>query len=254
MRSGHIDKTPITLATPGSPAAERYQGLRLRLERLQQTRNVRVIAVTSPGVNDGKTVTSINLAGALALGSGARVLLIDADLRRPSVASHLGLGDVNGPGFAEALGDERIALSQIVRPVDHVNTLSVIPAGSTSTSVHVLFRSPRFEKLLHEARERYDFVVLDTPPLVPVIDAAVLSRSVDGMLIVVAADETPRKLLEAALNMVDEAKVLGIVFNGDSSRLGQYYSYEGDSAGHRGSHSVGHGHTASSSSSLNLSV
>jgi capsular exopolysaccharide synthesis family protein len=252
MRSSHIDKTPVTLATPGSLAGERYQGLRLRIERLQQTRNVRVIAVTSPGISDGKTVTSINLAGALAHGSGARVLLIDADLRRPSVARHLHLDDAEGRGFAEALADERITLDQIVRRVGDSNTLSVVPAGVPSTSVHVLFRSPRFERLLQEARTAYDFVVLDTPPLVPVIDAAVLSRAVDGMLIVVAADETPRKLLEAALNLMDESKVLGIVFNGDRSRLGQYYSYSADHTGpgaHRASRRA-----ASSSSSLNLSV
>ena len=83
--------------------------------------------------------------------------------------------------------------------------------------MHELLRSPRFESLLHEARDQYDFVVLDTPPLVPVCDAAVLSRLVDGMLIVVAAHETPRKLLEEALNLIDESKVLGIVFNGDDS-------------------------------------
>jgi capsular exopolysaccharide synthesis family protein len=253
MRSSHIDTTPVTLAAEGSLAAERYQGLRLRLERLQQTRNLRAIAVTSPGVSDGKTVTSINLAGALATGSSSRVLLIDADLRRPSVAGHLGLAGTSEPGFAEALEDERLSLADVARRVENGSGLSVVPAGSTSTSVHVLFRSPRFDALLRDAREQYDFVVLDTPPLVPVIDAAVVSRSVDGMLIVVAADETPRKLLEAALNLIDESKVLGIVFNGDSSRMGQYYSYSDDGKG-RSSRPRASNERTSSPGSLNLSV
>ena len=213
----------------GTLAAERYQALRLKLERLQQTRNLRVLAVTSPGVNDGKTVTSINLANALAHGSSARVLLIDADLRRPSIGPHLGVRDREIAGLAEALSDPQMTLNQVARRVRDVNTLSVILAGSASASVHELLRSPRFGQLLDDARKQYDFVVLDTPPLVPVVDAAVLSRFVDGMLIVVAADETPRKLLEAALNVVDESKVVGIVFNGDTSRVAKYDGYSGES-------------------------
>ena len=226
MPSVHIDRTPVSLATPGSFAAEQYQGLRVKLERLQRARGVRVLAVTSPGVSDGKTVTSINLAGALAHGSGARVLLIDADLRRPSVGTHLGLRDLDAAGLAEALVDESMGIRQVVRPIDHADALSVVLAGSRPASVHELLRSPRFETLLQEARDLYDFVVLDTPPLVPVCDAAVLSRFVDGMLIVVAAHETPRRQLEEALNLVDESKVLGIVFNGDDAApFRQYDAY-----------------------------
>lgn len=226
MPSVQMDRTLVSLASPGSFAAEQYQGLRLKLERLRQARGVRVLAVTSPGVSEGKTVTSINLAGALAHGSSARVLLIDADLRRPSVGTHLGLHDLDAAGLAEALADERIGLGQVVRQIVHTDNLSVVLAGSRPASVHELLRSPRFESLLQEARDRYDFVVLDTPPLLPVCDAAVMSRLVDGMLLVVAAHETPRKLLEEALNLVDESKVLGIVFNGDTaSPFRQYDAY-----------------------------
>jgi capsular exopolysaccharide synthesis family protein len=226
MQSGHINATLVSLAAPGSFAAEQYQGLRLKIERLQQARGVRVLAVTSPGVSDGKSVTSINLAGALAHGSGARVLLIDADLRRPAVGTHLGLHDRDGPGLTDAIGDARIGLTQVVRQIDHGNPFDVVLTGPRPASVHELLRSRRFESLLLEARDVYDFVVLDTPPLVPVCDAAVLSRLVDGVLIVVAAHETPRKLLEEALDLIDESKVLGIVFNGDNpSSIGQYDSY-----------------------------
>jgi len=226
MQSEPIDKTLVSLAAPGSFAAEQYRGLRLKIERLQQTRGLRVLAVTSPGVNDGKTVTSINLAGAFAQRAGARVLLIDADLRRPSVEKYLGLHEVAGRGLADVLGDERVELSQVVRRVGPANALSVMPAGSTPGAVHELLESPRFESLLREARDHYDLVILDTPPLVPVYDASVLSRLVDGLLIVVAAHETPRKQLEDALNLLDETKVLGIVFNGDNTALsGRYDKY-----------------------------
>src|SRR5947207_14297088 len=86
-----IDRHFVSLTAPASFAAEQYQALRLKIERIRQNRELRVIAVTSPAAADGKTVTSINLAGALARGSNARVLLVDADLRRPSIASELKL-------------------------------------------------------------------------------------------------------------------------------------------------------------------
>jgi polysaccharide biosynthesis transport protein len=226
MRSADINKTLVSLAAPASFAAEQYRGLRLKVERMRHSRDLRVLAVTSPGVNDGKTVTSINLAAAFAHSAGARVLLIDADLRRPAVETYLGLHDADGPGLADALGDEHIGLSQVVREVPQTRTLSVMLAGSRPVAVHELLRSPRFESLLKEARDRYDLVILDTPPLVPVCDAVVLSRLVDGLLLVVAAHETPRRLLEEALNLIDESKVLGIVFNGDDTPLaGRYNKY-----------------------------
>src|SRR5437762_75072 len=101
--------------------------------------------------------------------------------------------------------------------------LSVVPAGTGHGAVHQLLRSARMERLLKEARERYDFIVLDTPPLLPVFDSALLAKSVDGVLMVVSANRTPRKLLGEALNLLDPAKVLGIVFNRDARPLFGYY-------------------------------
>jgi capsular exopolysaccharide synthesis family protein len=227
MRTHTVVSEPgVRLAPPGTFAAEQYQNLRLKIERLQQARGVRVIAVTSPATNDGKTLTSINLAAALTRGPATRVLLIDADLRRPSVASQLALSGEEGPGLAAALGDGETRLPDVARPVDGVDGLTVVPAGVASSHVHELLRSPRFEQLLQEARGAYDFVVLDTPPLVPVCDAAVMSRFVDGMLVVVAAHETTRKQLGEALSLLDEAKTLGLVFNGDARpRASKYDAY-----------------------------
>src|SRR2546427_245190 len=88
----HLDPSLVSLKAPASFAAEQYQGLRMTVEQLKRLRDVRLIAVTSPSAGDGKTLTSINLAGVLARGSDARVLLIDADLRRPEIATRLGIG------------------------------------------------------------------------------------------------------------------------------------------------------------------
>lgn len=217
-----LDPYLVSLKAPSSFAAERYQGLRMTVERLKALRDVRVIAVTSPGAGDGKTVTSINLAGALAHGAKARVLLIDADLRRPTVATRLRLDDADPRGLVDAITNEGTRIQDVTRTVDGFH-LAVVPAGVTAVPIHELLRSARLESILNEARHLYDFVVLDTPPLLPVFDTALLARLVDGVLVVVAANRTPRKLLGEALNLLDPAKVLGIVFNGDAKPLFGYY-------------------------------
>jgi protein-tyrosine kinase len=222
MSTELLDPYLVSLKSPSSFAAERYQGLRMTVERLRTLRDVRVIAVTSPGAGDGKTVTSINLAGALAHGAQARVLLIDADLRRPTVATRLGLADGDTRGLADAVTNEGTRIQDVTRTVDGFN-LSVVPAGVTAVPIHELLRSARLEAVLNEARHLYDFIVLDTPPLLPVFDTALLARLVDGVLVVVAANRTPRKMLGEALNLLDPAKVLGIVFNGDVKPLFGYY-------------------------------
>jgi protein-tyrosine kinase len=215
-----IDRRLVTLTAPDTFAAERYQGLRLKLEQLRAEKALRVIAVTSPGAGDGKTLTSINLAGVLARESDARILLIDADLRRSSVSEQLGL-EAGAAGLADLIAGSKKQLAELIRRPEKCG-FDVLPAGSSSRSVQKLFRAERFTQILAEARERYDYVLLDTPPLVPVYDAAVLARQVDGVILVVAADRTPRRLLGAALDLLDASKVIGLVFNADTSPLFGY--------------------------------
>jgi succinoglycan biosynthesis transport protein ExoP len=215
-----IDPRLVTLTAPDTFAAERYQGLRLKLEQLRAEKALRVIAVTSPGAGDGKTLTSINLAGVLARESDAKILLIDADLRRSSVSMQLGI-DAGTAGLADLIAGSKTSLADLIRRPDTCG-FDVLPAGSSSRSVQKLFRAERFTQIIAEARERYDYVLLDTPPLVPVYDAAVLARQVDGVILVVAAAKTPRKLLGAALDLLDASKVIGLVFNDDTSPLFGY--------------------------------
>ena len=222
MTTNRIDSRLVTLTAPETFAAERYQGLRLKIEQMRQKSELRVIAVTSPGAGDGKTVTSINLAGVLARDSSMRVLLIDADLRRSSVSAQLGL-ETGAPGLADLIARSPKPLSALIKHPE-VCGFDLLPAGSSAMSVQALFRSDRFAKVLDEARGLYDYVLLDTPPLAPVFDAAVLARAVDGVIMVVAADKTPRRLLAVALDLLDPAKVIGIVFNNDNSPLFGYHA------------------------------
>ena len=220
MTANRINSRLVTLTAPDTFAAERYQGLRLKIEQIRQKTGLQVIAVTSPGAGDGKTVTSINLAGVLARDSSLRVLLIDADLRRSSVSEQLGL-DAGAPGLADLIARSPKPLPALIKHPE-ICGFDLLPAGSSSMSVQALFRSTRFAQILDEARGLYDYVLLDTPPLAPVFDAAVLARAVDGVIVVVAADKTPRRLLGVALDLLDPAKVIGIVFNNDQSPLFGY--------------------------------
>jgi protein-tyrosine kinase len=225
--TGELDSHLVSLVAPASLEAEQYRALRHMVEQRRKNGNLSVIAVSSPGVGDGKTTTAINLAGALAQASDASVLLVEADLRRPSIARLLGFSESPGLGLVDAILDPRLTLADIVQPRPSFN-MSVVLAGQTPPSPYEVLKSPRLGALLDEARQQYDYIVMDTPPLAPVQDCRVVARWVDGVLVVVAADHTPRALLEAALDVLDPTKVIGLVFNGyDHLRSARYAQYGG---------------------------
>ncbi len=218
-----VEEHLVSLLNPAATEAEQYRALRYLIEQFRKTADLSVVAVSSPAVGDGKTATVINLAGALAQSPETRVLLVDADLRQPSMADQLGLG-ARGPGLVDAILDPALGLDDVVQVCAPFN-LSVIPAGRRSETPYELLKSPRLEALLQEARARYHHVLLDTPPLVAFPDCRVIGRGVDGFLVVVTAHKTPRKLLEEALNVIDPAKLVGLVFNGDDQPLFGYSDY-----------------------------
>jgi capsular exopolysaccharide synthesis family protein len=240
--SDGVDDHLISLIAPSAFEAEQYRALRHTVEQLHKTRDFRIVAVSSPGVGDGKSITAINLAGALAQAPDARVLLVDADLRRPSVASLLALGGADGPGLVNAILDPSLTLEQVARPRPPFN-LSVIPAGQAPPSPYEMLKSPRLGELLEEARRRYDYVVVDAPPFSPVQDCRVIAHWVDGFLLVVSAHHTPRRLVEEALNVVERDKMLGFVFNGDDQPPSSFYGYYGYDGGKpNGAHASPNGH------------
>ncbi|HVQ76389.1 MAG TPA: polysaccharide biosynthesis tyrosine autokinase [Candidatus Binatia bacterium] len=209
-----IDDRLVSLLHPGAFEAEQYHALRYAVEKAHRTTGLAVIAVSSPTMGDGKTTTAINVAGALAQAHEARVLLVDADLRNPSVAGRLGLRAGAAPTLADLVLDPSMSIEDAIQPC-RVFNLSVIAAGEPSRGSYELFKAPRLGELLADARSRFDFVILDTPPLVHVLDARVLGRWVDGYLIVVACHRTSRELLAEALGVMEPEKVIGLVFNGE---------------------------------------
>jgi capsular exopolysaccharide synthesis family protein len=224
IRRAEIAEQLVSLLTPTSFAAEQYRTLRHTIERLRRDNGLHVLALTSPTPGDGKTVTTLNLAGALAQGHNARVLVVDADLRRPSVARYLGLDDHASRGLSDILLDSACSLGQVVRRLEGFN-LSVVPAGAPQDAPYELLNSVRLERFLKEARDLYDCVLVDTPPLVPLPDCGLIGKWVDGFLLIVGAHKTPRRLVADALNLLDPAKVIAVVFNGDRRRMSNYYGY-----------------------------
>ena len=218
-----LDPHLVSLVAPASFEAEHYRTLRARLERPDGT-STQILAVTSAAVADGKTTTAINLAGALAQARDARVLLIDADLRRPSVGPLLGLDDPRGAGLSDVILDPGRSLSSVVRQRPALN-LTVLTAGRLPAAPYEVLKAPRLGALFEETRRLFDHIVVDTPPVIPVPDCRLIARWVDGLLMVVAAHRTPRRLVEEGLGLFEPARVLGLVFNGDRRASSGYYGY-----------------------------
>jgi len=220
-----VEEHLVSLLAPTSFEAEQYRALRHKIEQLHKSTDLATIAVSSPDAGDGKTTTTLNLAGALAQAPDARILLVDADLRGANLAMYLGVDEHAAPGLVDAILNPNFTLGTVVQKHPHLN-LAVIAAGRPPSAPYEVLKSPRLGELLAEAREKYDYVIVDTPPLVSVPDSQIIARLVDGFVIVVGAHRTPRKLLEEALNLLEPSKIVGLVFNGDDRHLsrGSYTS------------------------------
>jgi Mrp family chromosome partitioning ATPase len=217
VKPGNINPHLVCLLQPRSAEAESYYRLRHVLESLHDQKGGLVVAVTSPGEGDGKTLTAINLAGALAQDVDARVLLVDLDLRQTgtSVHDYLDQKQQAGPGVVGWIGKPELNSAQVIHPMPGFN-LHLMSAGGWAESPYELLKSERLDELLAQARQSYDFVILDTPQVLRLPDSELISRLVDGFLIVVRADYTPQKLLEETLNLMSQEKVLGLIFNADA--------------------------------------
>jgi capsular exopolysaccharide synthesis family protein len=218
-----VDPHLVSLLTPTAFETEPYRILGHMVEQMHKEAGLRILAVSSPTAGDGKTTIAINLAEILARQPDTRVLLLEADLRRPSIGEYLGLGpSVNG--LVDAILDPALSLVDVVR-LCHPFNLSILPAGRPLTSPHEVLRSLRLGELLEAARQCYDYLIVDTPPLVPLTDCRLIETWIDGFLVVVTAHKTPRKLLKEAFSVVDPAKLIGLVFNEDDRLSPEYYSY-----------------------------
>ena len=223
---GRVADELVSILSPSSFEADQYRALQHRVQVAHEDTGLKVVAVTSAGPGEGKTITALNLAGTLARSPDKRVLVVDADIRRPAVAEYLRLPDTGLPGLGRLDSGEDCSLGKLTRRIDALN-LSVLLAGGARDNTYELLASPRFWGLMADARAVYDFVIVDTPPLLPLPDAQLLARLVDGIVLVISAHRTPRAVVNDALDLIDPAKLLAIAFNGDDRPLSSYYGYYG---------------------------
>ena len=219
-----VPSHPVILRDePRSAASEAIRRLRTNLQFIDVAQRSRSIVISSSVPGEGKTTTAINLAVSLA-DAGSRVLLIDADLRRPSIAEYLGLEGRAGLTTA-LIGKATVA--DVVQPWSDTS-LDILPAGQVPPNPSELLGSKAMATLLERVTSTYDIVLLDSPPLLPVTDAAVLGRQAGGLLVVAGVDRIHRPQLRETMNSLETARchVVGVVINKIAKREVGAYVYE----------------------------
>lgn len=213
----------IVLHDQVMPASrEQYRRLAAVLHNAQESTGLKVVMVTSAVMGEGKTLTASNLALTLSESYERQVLLIDADLRRPAVD---GLFHIASPkGLIDGLLSPELEKLAVHRLSPH---LSVLTAGRRSSDPMAGLTSPRMSQLIEEAREHFDWVVIDTPPVVLLPDAHLLASMVDGAVLVVRAATTPHDLVTRAVETVGKSRILGVVLNGTRRQDQPGHNYYG---------------------------
>ncbi|WP_373893854.1 CpsD/CapB family tyrosine-protein kinase [Virgibacillus sp. CBA3643] len=214
----------ITKLSPRSPVSEQYRTVRTNLQFSAVDEELQSMVVTSAGPGDGKSMTTANLAVVYAQ-QGKKVLLIDADLRKPTVHYTFRVDNLNGLSNYLVGGS---ALTDVSTPSD-VDNLDIISCGPIPPNPSELLASKRMEKLIDEAKQSYDIIIFDTPPVLAVADAQILSSLCDGSILVVRSNQTeydPATKAIEALKSVN-AKILGTILNDRTKQDSNYYYYYG---------------------------
>jgi polysaccharide biosynthesis transport protein len=210
------------LQRPNSPEAEAVHALRTMLFLSDPKRPPRVLVVTSPLPGEGKTTLAMNLA--ITMAKHGRTCLVDADMRKPAVGNNFRLTPTLG---LEHLLNGCATLDQVASPSTAVDDLTIIPAVNPTHSAIQLLSDGRMKTLITRLRDRYDFVVIDTPPILPYADGLAISTHVDGVILVGRAGQTPRGAITRSMELletINSAPILTVVLNGVNERSG-YSSY-----------------------------
>lgn len=226
VKPGAVDGRIVSIREPNSYISEQYRKLRARIKSLPGDA-LNSIMITSSGIGEGKTVTSINLAVTIANELDNTVLLVDTDLRNPTVHTYLGLDQ--RPGLSDYLRGEVELKDALVKT--GVGRLMVLPAGSIPENPSELLSSEKMKALAGELKKRYSdrYIVYDSSPLLVTADAVSLARHMDGILFVMGAARTTHKSAQRALQLLKGCRILGVVFNNVQEQLARHmYPYPYD--------------------------
>lgn len=221
----NVDEHVVSFHDPSSPVGEQYKILRTNIQSLKSEKNYKTFVITSSVHGEGKTVTAINLATAMAQGlNNKSVLLIDADMRKGKVTEYLGLN--HSPGLSDVL--KGAAGVDVVLLSPKVDNLTVILAGKRPKNPAELLSSRKMQALIATFKTRFDYIFIDSPPVMPLTDASILGAMADGVLLVVQAGRTQREVVRHAENRLYQgrAKTLGYIMTNVEYHLPQYlYRY-----------------------------
>ncbi len=218
-----VNPRVVSITHPRSPYCEEYRNLRTQLLHKSRKRKLQAIVVASVGPSEGKSVTALNLSWLFAQADGVRALLIDSDLRRPSLAGYLGIE--SDSGLSEVLTGGASLMESVVKL--QPSGLFMLPGGSARSDVAELISGPRFAEILDEARSHFDYIIIDAPPLGIFTDASLLINLADGAMLVIRANHTKYKDVDRILDSLPRERMLGTILNQSEVPLmdESYYKY-----------------------------
>src|SRR5271156_442041 len=213
-----LENRLVALGKEGSLGAEKFRFLAVRLRQLRQTRPLKKILITSTIPQEGKSTVSANLACTLARRKQHKTLLLEGDLRRPGVAQKFGLGTV--PGLCEWLRGE--TETRNIHRLDPLG-LWILPAGSAPENPLELMQSGKLSSLMEELASWFDWIVIDSPPVLPLADTSLWARQADGILLVTRRGITEKHQLQRGLEALEHSKLLGALVNGSTDTVHSDY-------------------------------
>lgn len=219
----HQGVSLITISDQRSPISEQYRTIRTNIQFSMLDHSLKTLVITSPGQGEGKSTTAANIAVVFA-NSEVNVLLVDADLRKPTVAKTFGLK--NHVGLSTLLSDRTLTIEDAVQP-SGVEHLSILTSGPKPPNPSEMLGSSRMESMLQSLQENYDLVIFDMPPVATVTDAQIMSSMVDGTILVIREKVTDKREAVKAKHLLElsNAHLLGVISNGGMKEKDRSYYY-----------------------------
>src|ERR1035437_4511132 len=202
----------VSIAEEGSLGAEKFRFLAVRLRQLRQNRPLKKILITSTIPQEGKSTVATKLAYTLARRSQHKTLLLEGDLRRPTMANKFGVGKI--PGLCEWLGGQTESIN--IYKLESLG-LWILPAGAAPQNPLELMQSGKLSLLMEQLEAWFDWIVIDSPPVLPLADASLWSRLADGILLVTRKGTTEKQQLKRGLEAIEKSKVLGALVNSSAN-------------------------------------
>jgi capsular exopolysaccharide synthesis family protein len=228
----HVRMSPqnkfVCFTDPDSLAAEKFRFLGIRLRYLQQKKPIKCILVTSSVAGEGKSTVAGNLACVLAASKQQKVLLLEGDLRRPSLGEQIGIGNL--PGLCELLEVTPEKLTNIYS-LEELG-ICILPAGGSLRNPLEFLQPGKVSGLMDRLAPRFDWIIIDSPPILPLADTSIWMRLSDAVLLVTRPSMTARQQLQRSLEAIEQSKLIGAIMNGSrEATANNYYQYYGSRSG-----------------------